>query len=325
MHFSFSSVLIAILASNLILIFITAVLYKKKFFLTIGYRVLLAGLVIAALRIIVPLELPNIKNIYFPKFISYIISRLLTPRLYIFSHWFSIWELFLIVWGIGFLTGVYLSIRQYHQLKKVIISQGKELTDNKEIGECLEKICLQKNKRNSFKVYQCPVIKVPMVFGFRNPSILLPEEVGLDNQQLYFILYHEMMHHFNHDLYIQMIIELLSILYWWNPACRVLKKQIHILLEMRVDDEVINQNPEETSAYLECLLYLVKNYSKNISLPEHMMGFINDNSTLIKRFEMLTDSKAGRKKRLPGAFCKTSNFKAASSAVAARTSWERAL
>lgn len=37
MHFSFSSVLIAILASNLILIFITAVLYKKKFFLTIGY------------------------------------------------------------------------------------------------------------------------------------------------------------------------------------------------------------------------------------------------------------------------------------------------
>ena len=301
MHFSFSSVLIAILASNLILIFITAVLYKKKFFLTIGYRVLLAGLVIAALRIIVPLELPNIKNIYFPKFISYIISRLLTPRLYIFSHWFSIWELFLIVWGIGFLTGVYLSIRQYHQLKKVIISQGKELTDNKEIGECLEKICLQKNKRNSFKVYQCPVIKVPMVFGFRNPSILLPEEVGLDNQQLYFILYHEMMHHFNHDLYIQMIIELLSILYWWNPACRVLKKQIHILLEMRVDDEVINQNPEETSAYLECLLYLVKNYSKNISLPEHMMGFINDNSTLIKRFEMLTDSKAGRKKRLPGA------------------------
>ena len=51
MHFSFSSVLIAILASNLILIFITAV-FKKKFFLTIGYRVLLAGLVIAALRII---------------------------------------------------------------------------------------------------------------------------------------------------------------------------------------------------------------------------------------------------------------------------------
>lgn len=87
------------------------------------------------------------------------------------------------------------------------------------------KICLQKNKRNSFKVYQCPVIKVPMVFGFRNPSILLPEEVGLDNQQLYFILYHEMMHHFNHDLYIQMIIELLSILYWWNPACRVLKNR----------------------------------------------------------------------------------------------------
>lgn len=299
MHFSFSSVLIAILASNLILIFITAVLYKKKFFLTIGYRVLLAGLVIAALRIIVPLELPNIKNIYFPKFISYIISRLLTPRFYIFSHWFSIWELFLIAWGIGFLTGVYLSIRQYHQLKRVIILQGKELTDNKEIGECLEKICLQKNKRNSFKVYQCPVIKVPMVFGFRNPSILLPEDVGLDNQQLYFILYHEMMHHFNHDLYIQMIIELLSILYWWNPACRVLKKQIHILLEMRVDDEVINHNPDETSAYLECLLYLVKNYSKNISLPEHMMGFINDNSTLIKRFEMLTAPTTCRKKRLP--------------------------
>lgn len=96
-----------------------------------------------------------------------------------------------------------------------------------------------------------------MVFGFRNPSILLPEEVGLDNQQLYFILYHEMMHHFNHDLYIQMIIELLSILYWWNPACRVLKKQIHILLEMRVDDEVINQNPKKRLLILNvCFIWL---------------------------------------------------------------------
>ncbi len=156
MHFSFSSVLIAILASNLILIFITAV-FKKKFFLTIGYRVLLAGLVIAALRIIVPLELPNIKNIYFPKFISYIISRLLTPRLYIFSHWFSIWELFLIVWGIGFLTGVYLCIRQYHQLKKVIISQGKELTDNKEIGECLKFINVLSLKFQWFLDLEIPV------------------------------------------------------------------------------------------------------------------------------------------------------------------------
>lgn len=300
MNFSFSSVLIAVLSSNLILILITVMLRKKNFFLSIGYRVLMAGLVISVLRILFPFELPNTKNIYFPKFISYIISRFLTPRFYIFNHWFSIWELFLIVWGIGFLIGVYLSVKQYRQLKKVIALHGKELTGNKEIQENIDKICLQKNACNCFKVYQCPMIKVPMVFGLKNPSILFPEGVELDNQQLYFVLYHEMMHHFNHDLFIQMIVQFLSILYWWNPACRVLKKQIHILLEMRVDEEVINHNPDGTLAYLECLLYLLKNHSKNISLPEHMMGFINDNTILIKRFEMLTDPKVRYKKCLVG-------------------------
>lgn len=300
MNFSFSSIFVAVLSSNLIIIILALILYKKNFFISIGYRVLMVGLSVAVFRIVLPFELPITKNIYFPKYVSYIISMILKPRFEICNYSFSIWNILIAVWIICFFFGICLFIKQYQKIKELIILYGKELTDNKEIQEYINKICLQKNKRNRFKIYYCPFIKVPMIFGICKPYILLPENANLDNDELYLVLYHEMSHHFNHDLLVLFSVKLISILYWWNPVCWLLKRQVHILLEMHVDDEVISQNPDKKTAYLDCLLHLAKFYSENTSLSDYAIGFSNNDSTLVKRFELLIDSKTFPKKYMTG-------------------------
>lgn len=300
MNFSFSSIFVAVLSSNLIMIIIASILCKKNFFVSIGYRVLMVGLAVAVFRVALPFELPITKNIYFPKYASYIISMILKPRFEIFNGLFSIWNILIAIWLIGFFFGICLFVKQYQKLKKFVFSYGKELTENKEIQKYIDEVCIQKNKRNHFKIFYCSAIKVPMIFGILKPYILLPENANLGNEELYLVLYHEMMHHFNHDLLVQFFVKFISILYWWNPACWLLKRQVHILMEMHVDDEVIRQNPDKKQAYLECLLHLAKFYSENTSLSDYTIGFINNSSTLIKRFELLTDSETFSKKYLTG-------------------------
>lgn len=73
LHFSFSTVMMALLTSNLIVVLIAIPFLKKEFTPCFGYRFLFCFIILAFVRLLLPFEFPFTTNIYVPQAISRII------------------------------------------------------------------------------------------------------------------------------------------------------------------------------------------------------------------------------------------------------------
>ena len=159
----------------------------------------------------------------------------------------------------------------------------------------MEEICITQKKKNKFRILEIENLDSPKLYGIRKPIILLPSNLDLPIEDMHYILTHEATHHFHHDILLKYFVHILSIIYWWNPACSFLYKKTSLILEMRIDDSVVS-TPAETSHYLRCLLYLAetaqtKNHFNNaLSLPLAPLH----KGELTKRFEMLTSREQPR-------------------------------
>lgn len=139
---------------------------------------------------------------------------------------------------------------------------------SKDIIEILEGVRCPQKKISDFKIIKTNLVSVPLLIGFNMPIIILPEIV-LSKEELYYILRHEATHYYNHDIWIKMFIELICILYWWNPLIYILKREIDKLIEIRVDIAVTQTfNELERINYLDCLLKIAKGKA-----PSHSNSF----------------------------------------------------
>lgn len=62
-HYSFSTILMTFIASNLIIVLITVCFRCEKILLSIGYKLAAVFLVLTVLRVLFPFELPFAKNV----------------------------------------------------------------------------------------------------------------------------------------------------------------------------------------------------------------------------------------------------------------------
>lgn len=293
MNYSFSTVLAAILISNLLLIILTQLLRHSRIMITAGYKILLFIVLLAAARLLFPFEFPFAINIYFPQLLSKVISNFRQPRFEIHGYLLSLWNFFEILWIMGVLvyTGFY--VYTYYQFRKTIFQMGTNITGEEKYSILLDEICRMHKVKNNFQVYQLPNINTPMIFGMRKPYILIPETLDTTSKELYYILCHETAHYFRHDLAVKFFIQMLCMVYWWNPACVLLKKHMNLLLEMRVDEYVTSKDAVSKAEYLECLLQIVKS-----SVPVKDFTFTislcsENRSLLTQRFQMMINRKTG--------------------------------
>lgn len=138
---------------------------------------------------------------------------------------------------------------------------------------------MQHNKKNNFRVMELPNMNTPIIFGLKNPYIILPSSLSISEDKLYYVLYHEAMHYFHHDFLIKSIIRFFSIVYWWNPAFIILYKQANTLLEMHIDETITHHEADITGSYAECLLYMKRNSIKQSSQP--MSEFLKKESCFL--------------------------------------------
>ena len=165
--------------------------------------------------------------------------------------------------------------------------------------ELISGICQKIGKKNNFCVILSPDIQVPMYFGYKKPYIIMPQNLDYSQQDLYFILRHEMSHHFHHDMAIKHMVNLLSIFYWWNPVCRYLKRECNTVLEMRIDDRLTKKDPVQTTAYLNCLINIAKKEVRNKqTYPMAIPICGTESSTLIQRCTLLLKDPIKKKFRL---------------------------
>lgn len=268
LHFSFSTVLMALLASGIIATLIAIAFLHENIMTCIGYKFLALFVGLALFRLLIPFEFPFTSNILLPNLPSRVISFFRQPRLQLFSAGISLWNLLEIVWVMGIIINLIYYIRDYRLSKNYIQKYGQDKTGDPSYKEILDSICSKHHKTNRFRIVELPQLDSPALWGLKTPYILLPDGLSIPSDKLHYVLYHEALHCFRHDFVVKGSIHLLSIIYWWNPACIILRKYSHTLLEMYIDGAISQNDPDIVEEYTECLLYMRKAAAKNMPQPD---------------------------------------------------------
>ncbi len=283
--FSFSTVLTAVLVSNLLLVLITLCFRKTNLLLDIGYKLLAVLCAVILLRLLIPLELPITKTVPLPRILSNVLIVFRRPYT-IGGIEFSIWSLFCMVWFVGILVNTVWFWQELQKQKKNICTQYTDITSHEVCASIIREFCTEKQAKR-LRVLTSSKCLIPSITGLRRPVILLPEtDAPLDINGQY-ALRHEIYHYVHHDLWLKALINLLVIVYWWNPFSHQLYRHISATMEMRVDDSILTGDPDTDYDYLGSILFYARRTDRSIRLSRQFIGYFGDiKSTLYKRIQL---------------------------------------
>ncbi|WP_394525941.1 M56 family metallopeptidase [Lacrimispora sp. JR3] len=241
---------------NIAILFLWLFLKSHKMIVQIRISILLTGIILVLVRLVIPFEFQFQRTIGDKYFLPTLFSFLYTPIANVFSFRLCIYHVCLFIWllGIIFLSG---RIMYCYTRFKNRIEQESFVPDDFE-KKILEKINCTHKKPKQITIIKTNLVPVPLLFGLFKPTILLPD-LDLSDRELYYILLHETTHYYHYDLWIKLLIEFVSILYWWNPLIYILRPEIDKIMELRAD-EVVTKSFHEAQKleYLECLLKIAK-------------------------------------------------------------------
>ena len=289
LDFSISSVNMAILVSNLFIIFLVLIFRNRKIMFRLGLPLLVGFVILICVRMIFPVELLSIShNIYLPDLLATIVGE--TRRVRFFHDTVSWWNILEIIWGCGILYSLLQYIKRNYDCQKYIREHAVILSDTSIPMQAFTQIKSETTKKSIQKIslLALPPLKSPVIYGLRRPCILIPDALKLSETEWRYVLLHEVNHYFHKDLYIKFLLHIICMIYWWNPFCRFLKNDTDTILEMRID-QTLADTPAHKVEYLSCLL---KTASYQVATPLQTSDFsINFCSSILpQRFEAITQS-----------------------------------
>lgn len=229
---------------------------KTKLILQTGVGVLIGCVIIVIGRLLFPFEISFSNNIAVPVILPNIVKLFSTPIGNLFDHVVHYSDIIYFIWVVGIIIKAIYTTHIYGSFKKSLKSMT--VVSNYRIDDIVEKLSNKYPKISCIKIIKTNWVSTPMIFGLLKPTIILPE-IEFADDELRYILHHEITHYYNKDIWIRFIIELLCIVYWWNPFVYILKKQISRILEVRTDIQVTKSLSEiEEIDYLKCLLKIAK-------------------------------------------------------------------
>lgn len=203
---------------------------------------------------------------------------------------FSVAMVLLGIWVIGSLWNGLHFLRHYLVLQKTI-SQYPDC-QNETILSQLDQL-LQKGHfiRSHFTVKESGELDSPFVTGFFQPVIVIPR-LSLTEQEWHYILSHETAHYRHGDTLYKLLIEILRIVFWWNPLFYLFRKKISVCIEQSADLLAIEDlDASGKLDYLECLLKVARQSQHNPMLTSAILAFDGyTDSELKKRFACITKS-----------------------------------
>ena len=142
----------------------------------------------------------------------------------------------------------------------------------------------------------------PAVCGFFSPTVLLPD-MEFSEEQLRYILLHELAHFTNRDAWLKLIFEVLQALFWWNPLVYLVNKRLSYVFELRCDACAADKlTMRQRTEYAGTVLSVVKQaYRRGESRPEYAfsLGGTSCRKELISRMELLLSPGPMQKKLSP--------------------------
>ena len=123
LDFSISSVNMAILVSNLFIIFLVLIFRNRKVMFRLGLPLLVGFVILICVRMIFPVELLSIShNVYLPDLLTTIVGE--TRRVRFFHDTASWWNILEIIWGCGILYSLFKYIKRNYAFRKYEIGRA---------------------------------------------------------------------------------------------------------------------------------------------------------------------------------------------------------
>lgn len=292
MKITFFSVVMSILWGSILILLFSLLRKKKSLTEVCSVTGIVILYVFCAVRMLIPIELPWVmiipnETIYNPLYDA--------VRYRVFGV--SIGKMLIIVWLLG--TGIQIVrlIVRYHNF-------GTKIRAIKESGKDISSSLIEEYGIKKVRIIMTDKTKVPMTVGIGNYTILIPEENYSDREKK-LILHHELTHIKNGDLIIQFLSNILCVVYWWNPAVYLFRRNLEQYFELRCDGTVTSEmQKQELAEYLEILLKIYKNGNDNVNGSD--IGVIEDYSIggkeLKERFERLSQRIERTSRRYIGRF-----------------------
>lgn len=301
MTFSTTSTLITVVLANLLIFLCAFILRSKKIIYRISYNVPAALILFIMIRMLFPFSFDKSRTIELPKCCSVFLSAIQDYRFHIGNLYFCAFDLLCLIWLAGILLMAFHVISRRRIIHRYIKAFGRDISSEEPYTSEMTKLCRCNRLKNRIRIFTVPGIPTPLICGVIKPCILLPEGMTLKDKELHYILMHEVSHYIHGDTLTKNLLQLITILFWWNPACHILNKEANLLFELRVDKRLVRENKASMHEYLQCILNIAE---QSLDIPAFTaspcIGFASkeDNSALQKRIYYMIEKKGTETKIL---------------------------
>lgn len=151
-------------------------------------------------------------------------------------------------------------------------------------------VALRGYKHNP-KIIVTDFVSTPFVFGYKEPIIYIPN-ISYNETQLFYTLDHELAHWHNGDLWIKLFVQVICIVYWWNPIIYLLRDILSQSLEIKCDSFICqNLNLNQKTEYLKTIIHTLENTPEtrinNALVTSNFVSYISDDNAITQRFELV--------------------------------------
>ncbi|WP_159456280.1 M56 family metallopeptidase [Intestinibacillus massiliensis] len=253
---------------------------NTKFLIKYSIHVLFLLAVLSSIRLITPLDNARALIIHSDFILPHLITFLNTPLI----GTFTICHLILSVWLTGSLAFLlnYL-LQSYQEIKRL---NRSEPTIDLQAESLLQKLYPKA------KLTVSANIDAPKVSGICKPHIYLPV-LNLSDEELSWILNHELQHFRNHDLLIKVFHLVLTVIFWWNPLLHIYRRDLDNLLELRCDASLMSHaNQENKFFYLHTILKVMRQINQQDRRPSRCTSALlkcEPKSFIYQRFDVIIE------------------------------------
>lgn len=223
--------------------------------------------IFCTVRMLFPIEFPSHQKVICDPYLCSFLMNLYAKSEDI--HKKIVMAVILTIWIIGIIIAVVHKMREWNKVKGYLI-KGTSKGDG-----VAEKILREIDSECPIKIEYNLAIAEPFIKGLRHPVIYLPEK-ECNEKELEFILMHEYLHWKRKDLWKKFIINIIGMIFWWNPLAYLLCKDLDQIIELNCDNAMSKKYSEmDTLYYLDTLTYMAGGRRANFDkVSSDTLGFV---------------------------------------------------
>ncbi|WP_339321505.1 M56 family metallopeptidase [Paenibacillus sp. FSL W8-0194] len=203
----------------------------------------------------------------------------------------SLFYILATIWLIGAVLFFAYHVAGYYTFRKQALRWSRPI-ESKLIAARIRNMMLEMGVPLSIPVLTSEKVPNPMLVGFRKPLLLLPHE-QYSEEELTFIIKHELVHYQRHDILYKLLLVTVHALHWFNPFVWLLVREASREIELYCDDTVVfKQSLAYRKKYCEVILSVMQKPSPRfLALSTNFLG---GKHTMKQRFKSILSMKKKR-------------------------------